>query len=78
LNRIINELYPGEVSLIIPAENKNYLVVNLISRLEAGTIPPFDIIKEEVEKRFIAGRKAEMLKEYYENLYSSNEIDVKK
>jgi uncharacterized lipoprotein YehR (DUF1307 family) len=77
LKRIINELYPGEVSLIINSEEGNYLVVKLLSRLEPGTIPPFDIIKENVENRFIAMKKTEILQEYYNDLYSSNEIDVK-
>ncbi len=77
LNRIINELYPGEVSLIIPVEG-NYLVIMLVSRFEAGTLPPFDVIKEKAEKRFVAEKKTELLKEYYESLYSSNEIDIKR
>jgi hypothetical protein len=29
----------------------------LLSRLETGTIPPFDVIKENVENRFIALKK---------------------
>jgi hypothetical protein len=77
LSRVINELYPGEVSLIIPAQSGRYMVVKLLSKLEPGTIPPFDVIKDNIEKRYIAARKSELLKEYYEELYSSNEIDVK-
>lgn len=77
LSRIINELYPGEISLIIPGEDRNFLVVKLISVLEEGTIPPFEIIKDDAEKRFIAAKKADILKSYYEDLYSSNEIDIK-
>lgn len=77
LSRIINELYPGEISLIIPGEDGNFLVLELNSVLDEGTIPPYEIIKDEAEKRFIAAKKADILKSYYEDLYSSNEIDIK-
>jgi hypothetical protein len=77
LNRIINELYPGEVSLIINSETEKYLVVKLINRLEPGTIPPFDIIKENVENRFIAMKKSEVLESYFNDLYRANKIEVK-
>jgi peptidyl-prolyl cis-trans isomerase C len=77
LNRVINELYPGEVSLVMPDEMGNYLVIKLISKLDTGTIPPFDVIKDDVEKRFISVKRSQILKEYYEELYTASDIDVK-
>jgi hypothetical protein len=77
LNRVLSELNPGEVSLVINSEQGNYLVVELINRLQPGTLPPYDIIKENVESRFLTAKRAETLKEYFEDLYAENEIDVK-
>jgi peptidyl-prolyl cis-trans isomerase C len=78
LSRIMDELNPGEVSLVLNNGSGNYMVARLISRLEPGTIPPFDVIKENIENRFIASKRAEILRSYYEDLYSANDIDVKK
>jgi hypothetical protein len=77
MGRIINELNPGEVSLILPGEKNGFLVVKMVSKLYAGTIPAFEIIKEKVEGRYLAQKKSEMLKEYLEELYSSNQIEIK-
>jgi hypothetical protein len=77
LSRIIGELNPGEISLVINGDPGRFLVVNLLARLEAGTLPPFNVIKENVENRFIATKKNEILRKYYEDLYSANDIEVK-
>lgn len=76
LTRLAGELESGEVSLIIPAD-KNFVVIELISRLESGTIPPYDVIKDRIENRFVAVKRSEFLKNFFRELYSSNEIDVK-
>lgn len=77
LTRILNELDPGEVSLIISGQGESYMIIKLISRLEPGTIPPFEVIKENVEKRYIAWKKSELLEQYYQELYQANDIEVK-
>jgi hypothetical protein len=75
--RIINELDLGEVSLILPGQGESYMIIEMISRLEPGTIPPFEVIKENVEKRYIAWKKSEMLEQFYQELYQVNDIEVK-
>ncbi len=77
LLRMINELYPGEISIVLQPEPGNYTIVQLVEKFDKGTIPPFETIKDRVEKVFIAEKKAEVLDDYLDELFSEYEIEVK-
>jgi len=78
LSRIIKDFYPEEISIVIPAKPGYYSVVQLLSKLDKQSIPPFEIIKSKVEKRFLAEKKKLLVEEYLKDLYSQNEIEIKK
>jgi len=78
LSRIIKDFYPEEISIVITNKPGYYSIVQLLNKLGKESVPPFDIVKIKVEKRFLAEKKKVLLEEYLKNLYSQNEIEIKK
>ena len=77
VRNIINELYPKELSIVINTDTSSYKIFQVIEKFSEGTIPPFKLIKEEVEKRFVSFEKQKFINEYIRKLYSENDIEVK-
>lgn len=77
LVRIIRELLPGEISIVINDGAGNYFVVQLLEKYERGSIPPFEIIDDLVRDRYVASKKEQFIKEYVQDLYSKNDIEVR-
>ncbi len=77
LLRIVQDLNPGEISIIINNGPDQYLVVQLIQKYGKDSVPPFDVIKQQVEERFLAQRKEEFVRNYLKELYSNNDIEVR-
>lgn len=78
LSRIIKDFYPEEISIVITNKPGYYTIVQLLNKLGKESVPPFEIIKTKVEKRFLAEKKKALVEEYLKNLYSQNEIEIKK
>ena len=60
LSRIIKDFYPEEISIVITNKPGYYSIVQLLNKLGKESVPPFEIIKAKVEKRFIAEKKKEI------------------
>jgi hypothetical protein len=78
LSRIIKDFYPEEISIVIAEKPKYYSVVQLLSKYGKQSVPPFEILKSKVENRFVAEKKKLLVEEYLKDLYSQNEIEIKK
>ena len=76
VSRIIKQLYPLEISIVISDDAGYYTVVQVLEMFNRGSVPPFDIIKSEVEKRYVAEVKKAALEKYIDELYSKNEIEI--
>ncbi len=78
LLRIVAGLNPGEVSILINIESdKNYSVVQELQKFVKDSIPPFQLIKSFIEKKFIAQKKEDLIKSYIKEVYSNNEIEIR-
>lgn len=77
LFRIIRELLPGEISIVINDGMGNYFIVQLLQKYDKGGIPPYEIIEELVRDRYIALKKEQFIKKYVKELYTKNDIEVK-
>ena len=77
LARIVNGLHPLEISIVISDDAGYHTVAQVLNNFKKGTIPPFDIIKESVEERFIANKKKQLLDNYIDELYSKSDIEIK-
>jgi hypothetical protein len=76
LLRILEGLYPLEISIVIPDDRGYYTVVQLLDKYFAESIPPFDAVKSEVEKRYISALAELALENYIYDLYTKNEIEI--
>ena len=77
LLRVVTDLNPDEISIVIKDEKGNFTVVQEVQQFKKGTIPPFEVIKPEVENRFVADKKENLIKNYIKELYSNNDIEVR-
>lgn len=77
LQRIVSDLNPQEVSIVLNYQQGNYAVVQELQSFSKGTILPFEVSKDEAEKRLISQLKDDNLKNYIKDLYSNNNIEIK-
>jgi hypothetical protein len=77
LRNILRELNPHEISIVIKSAPAVLTVAQVVGKYSEGTIPPFNLIKEKVEKRFVALEKQRFINGYIKSLYADNDIEVK-
>ncbi len=78
VSRAISGLYDNEISILLKSDKNRFIIIQFIKKYSENDIPPFELIKDEVKNRYIESKKQEILKTYLKNLYSKNEIEVKK
>lgn len=76
LLRLLEGLYPLEISIVIPDDRGYYTVVQLLDKYPAQTIPPYEAVKSEVERRYKAALTELALENYINDLYSLSEIEI--
>jgi PPIC-type PPIASE domain len=75
--KVVRELLPGEISIVINDGSGDYYLVQLLQRYDKGTIPPFEIVQGLVRDRFIALKKEQFITNYIKELYPKNDIEIK-
>lgn len=78
LARITREMNPGEISPVIPLENGDFSVVQMIDKYSKDSTPPYFVISTDVKNSYLQRRRTELLDEYLKELYNSNEIEFNK
>lgn len=78
LARIAKDLYPLEISLVIIDNAGYYSVVQMLAKYLNQTTPPFEVIKDRVEERLTAEKNKKLADDFIKELYSKNEIEIKK
>jgi hypothetical protein len=78
LVRAVKDLYPQEISIVISGNPGYYSIVQMIENYDKGVTPPFEIIKDKVKKRLLAVKQKEIIDTYLKEIYSNNEIEIKK
>lgn len=76
LLRILEGLYPLEISIVISDDRGYYTVVQLLNKYAAQTIPPFEAVKSEVEKRYRSALAELDIEDYINDLFTKNEIEI--
>jgi len=74
--RVVKRLHPLEISIVISEREGYYTVVQVLKKYLMGSVPSYNVIKQEVEKRYLAEKRKELLENYIKELYSENEIEV--
>lgn len=78
LLRILEGLYPLEISIVIPDERGYYSVVQLLDKYSTQAIPPFEAVKQEVENRYKSSLMELAVENFINDLYSKNEVEINK
>lgn len=78
LIRSIDILNEGEISLSVQSNEGNYVVVQLISKINSGEIPTYDLVREDVRNRYFAKKKKELYKKLISELAEKYEIVINK
>ena len=61
-------LYPLEISIVISDDAGYHSVAKVLNKFSKGSVPPFEDIKEIVEKRFLAFKKKQLMDKYIDEL----------
>jgi len=78
LGRIVRELYPNEISLIIQKEPSVFAVVQMVKTIAADTIADFNFVKKEVKEIYYFQKRKELFAKYLDELYSKYKVEIKK
>lgn len=78
LSRVVKDLYPQEISIVISENHGYYSIVQMLEKYFKGVIPPLEIIKDKVKKRLLAEKQKEIADRFLKEIYSNNEIEIKK
>lgn len=73
----VRYMFPEELSIVIRDKQITYNVVQLLRKFKAFEVIPFDVIKKDVERRFIAEEKSKYLENFLKDLYSKSKIEIK-
>lgn len=76
LLRVLTELYKGEISLVIPTELNNYVVVQMIDKIEPNTVPRFEYIKDQIRENYIVYTQREMIRNFLDSLIVEKKVKV--
>lgn len=73
----VRYMFPDEISIVIRDRQITYNVVQLLRKFKSFEVFPFEIIRNDVEKRFIAEEKSKYLENFLKDLYSKSKIEIK-
>jgi hypothetical protein len=74
--RVVKRMHPLEISIVISEREGYYTVVQVLQKYLKGSVPSYNVIKQDVEKRYLEEKRKELLENYIKDLYSENEIEV--
>jgi hypothetical protein len=74
--RVVKRMHPLEISIVISEREGYYTVVQVLNKFLPGSVPSFNVIKTEVEKRYFMEKRKEILENYIKDLYTMNDIEV--
>jgi hypothetical protein len=78
LSQMIKDLYPQEISIVITEKPGYYSIVQMLNSFSKDSILPYDVIKTLVQERYVAEKKNQIIEDYLKELYTQNEIEIKK
>ncbi|MBS3945840.1 MAG: hypothetical protein KGZ42_10105 [Melioribacter sp.] len=76
--KIVTNLLPNEVSIVLQEEPQKFAIVQLIEKFDKGTLPSFDMITEIVKDRFMILKNKELVRRYLNKLIDDHNIDIKR
>ena len=74
--RVVKRLHPPEISIVISEGTGYYSIVQVLGKYLKGSLPPFDVIRNEIEIRYLSEKRNKLIEDYIESLYSTNDIEI--
>lgn len=74
--RVVKRLHTLEISIVIYEKRGYYSIVQVLGKYSNGSLPPFDVIKENIIKRYLEEKRKKIIKDYIHDLYSKNDIEL--
>ncbi len=74
--RVVKRLHPLEISIVIYEKRGYYSIVQVLGKYSKGSLPPFDVIKENIIKRYLEEKRKEIIEDYINDLYLKNDIEL--
>lgn len=68
LLRLLAELFQDDISIVIETEPNDFVVVQMIDRIDQSAIPQFDYVKDRVRESFILNKQKEILSRLLDSL----------
>lgn len=76
--RIVSNLLPNEVSIVVETEPMKFTIVQLIEKFNKGDIPPFEAVQEKVKERYKILKNKEFIRQYIDQLIADYDIEIKR
>jgi hypothetical protein len=76
LLRVVNNMEVGETSIVLETEPSKYALVQLITKYDNNSIPPFEVIKDKIKDRLLIIKKKDFLKNYIDKLIAEHNTEV--
>jgi parvulin-like peptidyl-prolyl isomerase len=76
--KVVTNLLPNEVSIVLQEEPSKYLIVQLIEKFDKGTLPQYEMITDIVKDRFMLLKNKELVREFLNQLIEDNNVDIKR
>ncbi|MBL1213037.1 MAG: peptidyl-prolyl cis-trans isomerase [Ignavibacteriae bacterium] len=74
--RVLENLLPGEISIVFESEPNIFAVVQLVDKLKANSIPKFNYIESEVRERYSMMKKKLAYSDFIKELYSKYNVEI--
>ena len=68
LSRMINDLYPQEISIVITEKPEYYSIVQMIEKYSKDSFLPFEAIKNLVRERYVSEKKIKLIEEHLKEI----------
>ncbi|MEW6195964.1 MAG: peptidylprolyl isomerase [Bacteroidota bacterium] len=78
LQRAVQVLMPGEVSIVLETEPMKFAVVQLLEKLYQGDVPKFETVANEVKARYVIVKRKDFVKQYIDKLIEDHNIEIKR
>jgi hypothetical protein len=76
LLRTVINLGENEVSVVIETEPSKFSIVQMITKYNANSIPPIEVVKDEVNARLAAAKERDFLKDYIDKLITDHNPEI--
>jgi hypothetical protein len=74
--RAVNNLGENEVSVVIETEPSKFRIVQMVGKYSANSIPPLDLVKDEITARLSTIKEKDFIKDYIDKLITDHNPEI--